>query len=837
MKKIFRKAMTVLGSTALIGMTIGAAAAASYPSPFTSNTAIVVGASAAPSDNIAASLVASNLDAASAGDISGGVTIDGEKITLDSGSSRIWLNTSLNTAKTTLTKSDLPTVLEQTTFSGNVDSKLTSTISVGSNKVTFAKQPSTNADPVIAITTSTSNSDPLYNLSVTMPAIAFNNADSKGENIHLFGRDFVVSTATDATSIVLFSSAEEVTLTAGGDSPSPTASVVIDGTSYEIELVTGDSSEATIAVNGESKSVTEGASKKINGIDVAVKSTTESTALATLTATILVGSEKITFTDSSQILKGSDDDPVDGTYVTFTGSTGALTGLNIAVYAPDSSGDAILPGESMEDPAFGGFSFVFTGLNSPLDDSNRDAIVIDNAGDKGMSLTMTDNNGYEKTFDFAYNMSTTFLGDSNDYRIVNQEGATINVNNYTMIGNEDYGHLVQLTRVYNFTGTDYSKDAVTFKDVISGESYNMDATGEATGRLTIDGRQYTVAYSGTGDSGNATLTYPTGDSSATQFVVFPTIKTEAGALVSLYEPQNITLTSTMTGLKFPDGDGYDSEGVIANDALGNWTLDGSALNASVGVNLTVGMLKYNFAQVTGSNTTLVKLYQTDTGNLISAPAVVIFEGKDDSSLYETIIVDLEANAAGTSSDPMGVNDVYFSSPSLWDSVSLQSDSDLSQSVDWWGTLVTEDSNTASQKTVSISYPKEQVLANVYIAESSAIVSAATSAGVMTVMDNAVSSVAGKNLVVVGGSAINSVAAELLGSAYREAAFTSATGVAAGEFLIQSFSRSGKTALLVAGYNAADTEKAVTYLLNNDVDTTVGTKLKGTSATEATLVTA
>ncbi len=108
---------------------------------------------------------------------------------------------------------------------------------------------------------------------------------------------------------------------------------------------------------------------------------------------------------------------------------------------------------------------------------------------------------------------------------------------------------------------------------------------------------------------------------------------------------------------------------------------------------------------------------------------------------------------------------------------------------------------------------------------------------MTVMDNAVSTVAGKNLVVVGGSAINSVAAELLGSAYREAAFTSATGVAAGEFLIQSFSRSGKTALLVAGYNAADTEKAVTYLLNNDVDTTVGTKLKGTSATEATLVTA
>ena len=108
---------------------------------------------------------------------------------------------------------------------------------------------------------------------------------------------------------------------------------------------------------------------------------------------------------------------------------------------------------------------------------------------------------------------------------------------------------------------------------------------------------------------------------------------------------------------------------------------------------------------------------------------------------------------------------------------------------------------------------------------------------MTVKDSEVASVAGKNLVVVGGSAINSVAAELLGGAYSEAMFTSATGVGAGEFLIQSFDRSGKTALLVAGYSAADTEKAVTYLLNNEVDTTVGNKMKGTSATEATVVTA
>lgn len=67
MRNIFRKALTVLGSAALIGSTIGVAAAAAYPAPFTSNTAIVVGANAAATDNIAATTIAADLDAASAG--------------------------------------------------------------------------------------------------------------------------------------------------------------------------------------------------------------------------------------------------------------------------------------------------------------------------------------------------------------------------------------------------------------------------------------------------------------------------------------------------------------------------------------------------------------------------------------------------------------------------------------------------------------------------------------------------------------------------------------------------------------------------------------------------
>lgn len=850
MKLNFKKISAIGLSVITAGLTLGAAAAASYPAPFVqngaANAAIVYGTGVGVSD--LDQTQALNIQTSLASFVKGGTSeIKGENVGLASGSTKIFLNTSLNAAKTILTKSDLPTVLEQTTFSGNVDSKLTSTITIGSNKVTFAKQPSSNEDPVIGITTSTSSSDPLYTASVTMPAINFTSTDSQGETIRLFGRDFVVSTATDASNLVLFSSAQESTLTLGGDSPNPSTSVTIGGTNYNVELVTGSDTTATVSVNGVSKEITEGASKKIGGIDVAVKSVTSSAAVNTVVATLLIGSEKLTFTNNTQVTKGSDDDPIDGTKVTFTGTVDALTGLSVAVYAPDSSNDAILAGDSFKDPVFGSFSTVFKGLSSPLNDADRETISIDKSGDKGMSLTLTDNNGNEGTFDFIRNATTTFLGDSNGYTIANQEGATLYENNYTMIGNEEYGHLIQLTRIYNNTGSDYSKDVVKFRDVITGDTYSMDSvTSEGSGKMTIDGRQYDVTYSGSGDSGTVTLAYPTTSKHASgNIVVFPTMKTEKGALVSLYEPQTITLTDLDgKSLLLPNGDGYTSVGLTyANDTNGSWwDISGAgsgSLNtssSSSSVSLTVGQLTYDL-NGTSANVTKLYLVNPSTSVEISTPGVVVFEGKDDGSNYEAIIAYTDVSA-GTSSDPVGIGTVVSTSPT-WYSKSLQSDSDITQSVDWWGTLVTEDSNTASQKTVTISYPKEQVYADIAIAEAKAVTQTGALGNIL-VKDSEVNSVKDKNLIIVGGSCINSAAATALGVSPQTcgSAFTEATGVGFGQFLIKGVQdkfSTGKLALVVAGYDAADTVNAATYLTKKDVDTSK--TYKGTSATEATLVVA
>jgi len=889
MKKLFRKAMTVLGSALMVGATIGMAAAASYPAPFvqsgSADVAIVYGSNAAVSDAAQAGILQGNLATAlAAATATGGSSTDatvsgGDAVSLDTSATRIWLNTSLNTAKSIFTKSDLPNILGDETFSGNVDSAMTQTIKFvagaaaggdNSGKVIFAKQPSSNDDPVFGISLGTTQASALYNASVTFgTAVAFNNTDSEGETITLFGRDFVVSTATTATSLVLFSSAQESTLTLGGSSPTPSTVVTIDGTQYTVELVTGTSTTATIAVNGESKEVNEGSSKKIGGIDVAIKSVTESTAVNTVVATLLIGSNKLTFTDGSQVLIGSDDDPIDGTSVDLVGTVDALTGITVSVFRPDSSSDAIFPGQVFTDPVFGGFKVDFVGMSIGEDSTTRETIAVQNSGDDTMTVTLTDYAGNAGTVEFAHNQSGQFfLGDDTNYTVNVMEMANLSENEYIVLGNEEYGHILQVTDIYNTTtgSSSITNDRVKFKDVLSGDTYSTTfTTTEGSGTLTLDGKQYVVTFTGSDDEGWAQVKYPTSDSSATGYAVYPTIKTKNGALVALYQPLRIdmadpdkagTQSSTIT-LNFPDGDGYTAFTATgtANATADNstWTIDSTAICSGGGCatgavyidsSLTVGQLTYRMNTTTTANDTNLYLNNPETGAAITDPALIIFEGKDDANVYNALVVQLKNNPAGTSTNGVEVNDLLHTATTSY-SASLASDSDITKEVDLWGTVSSIDANDDQTK-LTMLYPASQIYAQIYLGENDATISGGTSTGGavtelgnVIVSDSEVASVSNKNLVVVGGSCINTVAADLLGSTTPvcSEAFTTLTGVSAGGYLIQSFERTGgKVAVLVAGYNAADTVKAVTYLTNNAVMTEAGKKYTGTSATEASLVT-
>ena len=85
--------------------------------------------------------------------------------------------------------------------------------------------------------------------------------------------------------------------------------------------------------------------------------------------------------------------------------------------------------------------------------------------------------------------------------------------------------------------------------------------------------------------------------------------------------------------------------------------------------------------------------------------------------------------------------------------------------------------------------------------------------------------ADKNIIVVGGSCINTMAADLLGGKFCGAEFTAKTNVQAGQVLIQTFDRGdGKVATLVAGYYAEDTTRGVMELLKGNINIAVGEKV-------------
>lgn len=131
--------------------------------------------------------------------------------------------------------------------------------------------------------------------------------------------------------------------------------------------------------------------------------------------------------------------------------------------------------------------------------------------------------------------------------------------------------------------------------------------------------------------------------------------------------------------------------------------------------------------------------------------------------------------------------------------------------------------SGDQDTVEITYHGEEAYGNFFLTASSATIGGESSIKVFK--DTEVESFKGMNLIVVGGSCVNQVAAKLLGGtdAICGEAFTAKTTVGAGKYIIKTYTspyNAAKVATLVAGYNADDTKNALTKLATG-ITTDVG----------------
>ncbi|MFH1291180.1 MAG: hypothetical protein ABIH79_01330, partial [archaeon] len=761
----------------------GTAFAASYPMPFTSNTAIVVGANAAPSDNIAASSIASNLDASSAGTGATTVTTDGESYKVEKTSTKFHIGDNLNTIISTLDEDELPTLLAEGKYVDNDNEEFDYTQKIELNASVlsmFEDNDYIDNEPTVGFRIASAQN--VLNYTITFsdtPTID----DLTTTNLPIMGKTYyVLSNSTSGANLILtlLDSATD-TILAEGES----TTLNVEGTSYVASINYIGSAEVKLTVNGETtNSLAEGETYKLSdGTYIGIKDimySSKDTGISKVEFS--VGSGKLKLTSGSEIQ--INDVAVSGVSATLTNgtaplntATATLTSIELAWAADDDlfiteDTEIIMPGFEVVKLSYGGVTYPTEEVIEIVQGSDTYAVL----NDFPLKSTTAD-------IEFLYGNSTNGVG-------------------FIGIGKDANNRLI----TSNTTTITFDKDTdayfiVSYAATTEGESYLMRATNFVDDNTV---NKTTIQYLNDGvwtdkkTAGKDTDTFSMGSA-----------ELGIGRVDRL--GKNVVITANDSATNFYHL--YSKEGL--RTYLPFETVNDTAVPGAI--NFTAGALS-----TTGHNNASFYLNFTEEdkdGNIGSGGNFAVVVGWDSSTVNEVEVSDLIGE---------NVTAIEIQSTDVWRSF-------------MYSALATEflwDKPTSGQDSIKIVYHGSEVTADVYITSPEVtLIPGGASVGVMTVKDTEVASVSGKNLVVVGGSAINAVAAELLGGAYSEAAFTSATGVAAGEFMIKSFSRAGKTALLVAGYNAADTEKAVTYLLNNVVDTTVGKNYKGTSATEASLVVA
>lgn len=740
----------------------------------------------------------------------------------------LYLGDAINTAKQTVTKAELPTVLASGTFSddGGTNYNYDQYIVVGGSVITFGNSGSDIEDPTLYVNAGTAYGSPLYTTRVvfTKP-LNVSNSDVQGNVITLFGNEYTIGSGSTASSLILYGSSNAQTISEG-----ESVTVNVGGTDHTVSVIGVSSATiAVVSVDGVSKEVHQGSSYTIGGLTVYIDSVfyfTKETQVSQVK--LSVGSSKITLTDGSAVEIGDSGDTIENTMVTMTGSSSTgISKLDIAVAAQDSDYDHVSEDLSYTDPLYGSFKVAFGGSVPALDDAARDHIVVDTSGDDVATVAFMDWRGYSKTIEFSWDSNsgaTNFapiLGDSDGYAIHVVEGEKMAEKDYFIVKQGDFSHIFQVQDIAS-VGTSNGK--VVLKDVVSGETltYNLDAGLYSNTTAYIDGFTY---YLNVTDSGTK-LQVNWGTSSSTATVgamtdVFPLyglVRAEGLIIGNRTAPQTLTdgaLYSLPSGvMKVVLNEGNAAYNVSFEDYTGVATpLNLTNATGTYGT-FTLGQVGYNITR-SGSTIQIDLAAATVQTNGYHNPWVALAEEKGKiavtgAEVNDAVVVPLTYE--GTSTYKMAVNTPVLTSGTQY-SQSLKSDTSITHYLDRYGTLVAYNSDDQNQ--VDIWYPDNQAVMAVAIGANPVFGSSGSAGSVeqavkitspVAKLDSEVStSGLTADLILLGGPCANDLVADLMGLPKTEPGcyeqWTYTTGII--KEYTDAFG-SGKKALVVAGTTADDT---------------------------------
>lgn len=818
MKLNFRKIASVLSSAVMISSTVALAAAATYPAPFISggspDVAVVFGSAPGAQLDLAAVVDVTNdlqfrLSSAGTSGGSGGTSggsgttvTGGDSIRLARPSNNINLGDTISGVYgSTLTSSDLPVLLVNGRYSNdentNYDYEQKITIGTGLQYNYFSESDYKDRMPTLGFNITKNAALLNYSLDFTTSAesdiTSGDLVDLETTVIKLMGKEYYISDAKNSTlSLTLLDTANSALATEG-----ETTTITVGGKSYDVSISYISPTEVKLSVNGEeTNTLSEGGTYKLSdGTYLGIKDILARDVQGVLgKVEFSLGSGKIEIRNGQSIKINDKSVSTITAEIVSGGHTGAtrnsIDRINL-VWTPDSS-TYFTSGTELVMPALGNVKFA---VGTPVRPSNEVTQVREGSADYMVVDTSFKDGAV--TIPILYSNATGFggIGKSANEKLVTSGTTTATFNDtagddffVASYASSTYAESY-LLRFKDFANVD-GINKTNLQKKVGADWVNLCENRQASDTCNIGSLSITI---------NSVSAYPdravsyTGNAGSSLHSIY----TEGGLKIDL--PYSAVSTTT-------NASGDFSYGAISFGNIND--------TSSKGHNTTNLLMNFVEEDRTGTIAAGKNFTATLTLNTESPmePYVSAF------ATNRTAIVDPD-----------------------------DSDHTMSYVYSDGATFVEKTGKASDQSELKITYAGGESYIDVFLTTGGAVVSSTsasndtqvittttsgvTQLGSVAVSDTEVGSVSNKNLIVVGGSCVNQVAAQLLGVSFPTcgSAWETKTGVGAGNFLVQTFSRSsGKVATLVAGFNAGDTANAVTKLRTEPTqfDITAGKAFKG-----------
>ena len=776
--KYFSKIASVLTSAAMIGSTVGLAAAANFPAPFVQNgvadVAVVYGTNNAANTDLAA---VADIQAQLAQELASQATTTdtvsvsgGDAVKLSKSTDEFNLGNAMNRGTwLSIDDDDLAELLMDGTYRNdeNTEYDYEQDIKLGALTLThFADSDYKDKEPTIGFRITDNTFVMNYTLDFSTDAESDVSGgdlvDIETTDLVILGKTYYVSDADNSTlKLTLLDSATSGVVEEG-------ETVTIAG--FDVSIHSLSTTEARLNINGQiTNDLDEGESFKLDdGTYVGIKDIFQRDVAG------VVGNVEFSLGTGKLEIFGEDgtdielnDDSISGVrgYVvrgTPSGGKESIDSITIEWIADDE--EFVTPDQELVMPGFGAVKLFMNEFTTPAEEE----VIVDYDGDDAIELRVPIKDGLASFNILGANATGEFVrigGDTSDEILRTSSNASLRFNESsdewfvaTYNTSSDYESYLLSLKV----DTVDNKNRTTFTNKVTGSTFCKDKTAGDTCdigdvSLTID----TVFKIGSVEYVELT---------AGTDVSFNTIFSNEGLAIDL--PFEASNTSTERGaINFanegaPAGHNEDSFFLFFTEE--NKDDDVAAGNS---FNVTLNDDSDGDVHVTDFDTASTK--------------VDVLDADDDEEAY--VISDIATKVVRRVVSDKGKAIITYSGGESFADVFL-------------GSIETQ---TVGVGVVEL--------------------------GSVMVADSEVSSVSGKNLIVVGGSCVNSVAAQLVGGSLCGADWEAATGVGAGQYLIETYISplsSNKIATLVAGYNALDTTNAAKALTTGIVSTDVGAKTTG-----------